>query len=141
MASTWEQLMASADQAYRQGDADTAQGHWLQAVNVAEQADDMKKAAMTLDRLADALVEQKKFEDAVPVFEMAVETKAGVYGPNSMELISSLSGLVDALHAQNKFDEALPEAKRLLEAYKTTFGEEHPGAAAISVSMATKYHE
>jgi tetratricopeptide (TPR) repeat protein len=58
-----------------------------------------------------------------------------------MELLSSLNGWVDSLFEQKKFDEALPVARRQLESYKTMFGEEHPGAAAIATNLASKYHE
>jgi tetratricopeptide (TPR) repeat protein len=141
MTITWEQLMASADEAYLKGDIDAARDQWLQAVRVAEEGDDLKKASNTLDRLAEALVQQRKYGDAASVFSMAVEVKSEVFGPSSMEMISTLSGLVDALHAQDKFEEALPFACQWLEAYKTAFGAEHPGAVLIATNMASKYHD
>jgi tetratricopeptide (TPR) repeat protein len=141
MSMTWDQYMASAEDAYRTGQHDQAQHMWLLAVNEAEQVSDYRKVIMTLDRFADALAQLNKFSDAENVLAMAIEVKTGLFGAEHSEVIGSLNSMVDALHAQKKYDDAVPVADKLLQAYRTVFGAEHPGVASIAVNMASVYHE
>jgi tetratricopeptide (TPR) repeat protein len=139
--NSWDQLMASAEEAYRAGDQLGAQKLWMQAVKEAEQANDMRRAGVSLDRMADALRQNEHYADAQFVLEMAVEVKTDVYGAEHFEVIGTLNNLVDTMHAQRRYDEALPMVRMLLRAYQVTFGVEHPGAAAIAVKMAHLYSE
>jgi len=141
MTMTWDQYMASAEDAYRTGQHDHAQHMWLLAVNEAEQAGDYRKVIMTLDRFSDALAQLGKWPDAETVLAMAIEVKTGLFGAEHSEVIGSLNSMVDALHAQKKYDDALPVAHKLLQAYRSVFGDEHPGVASIAINMASVYHE
>lgn len=141
MNYNWDQFMLSAEEAYQGGLPLKAQKLWILAVKEAEESQDMRRASMTLDRLAEALRQSGSFADAEGVLVMALEVKEGMYGPQHSEVIGSLNNLIDAMHAQDKYDEALAVIQRLLEAYERTFGADHPGVAAIASNMAAVYQE
>jgi tetratricopeptide (TPR) repeat protein len=141
MNYNWDQFMLSAEEAYHGGQPMKAQKLWILAVKEAEDSQDMRRASMTLDRLAEALRQAGSFADAEAVLIMALGVKEGMYGPQHSEVISSLNNLIDAMHAQHKFDEALDPVQRLIDAYERTFGADHPGVAAIASNMAAAYHE
>jgi tetratricopeptide (TPR) repeat protein len=96
---------------------------------------------MTLDRLAEALRQLGNFADAEFVLKLALEVKEELYGDKHSEVIGTLNNLVDALHAQEKLEEGVVVCRRLVDAYKSTFGETHPGVAMIASNLATVYHE
>jgi len=141
MTNNWDQHMASAEEAYHGGEPIKAQRHWILAVKEAEDVEDLRRASMSLDRLAEALRLSGNFQDAEGVLRMALEVKEGLYGQQHSEVIGSLNNLVDALHAQSKYDDALSFVDRLVDAYQITFGEAHPGVATIVINMATLYDD
>jgi serine/threonine-protein kinase len=138
---SWDQYMASAEDAFRGGETAAALKMWLLAVRLAEEEEDYRHASLSLDRLAEVSGQLGNHADAEAVLLMALEVKEQVYGAHHSEVISSLSNLVDALHAQGKYDDALEYVNRLVQAYQTTFGAEHPGVATIAANMSAIYHE
>jgi tetratricopeptide (TPR) repeat protein len=141
MNYNWDQFMDSAEEAYHGGLPIKAQKLWILAVKEAEEAQDLRRASLSLDRMAEALRQAGSFADAEAVLIMALEVKESMYGHKHSEVISSLNNLVDAMHAQNKYDEALAVVQRLIDAYELTFGADHPGVASIASNMAAAYHE
>lgn len=138
----WDRLRSAAEQATQQGDFAAAEAQWMAALEEADRFGPQDpRTSFTVDRLADILYRQQKYEEAEPLFKMSLEMRISIHGDRHLDVAASLNNLADMYVSQHRYDEAEPLQMRVLEMYESLFGQEHPGVALITTNLAITYHE
>lgn len=89
----------------------------------------------------DALIDARRFTDALPLAEQAVAIAAQIAGSESAEVASRRLKLAEVLSELNRFSEAASNEQQSLAIREKLLGPEHPDTAQAMVSLAGSLKE
>jgi tetratricopeptide (TPR) repeat protein len=140
-ADIWEDLRGSAEDASAIGDFPKSEDLWRQTVKVAQTfGEDDARYAYSLDRLADSLFQQRKYEQAERLFKRSYEIKVNTLGPAHISIAASINNLAKLYYFEGRYDLAEPLAREFVVMCQKLFGHEHPDVACGIHNLATLYH-
>ena len=93
------------------------------------------------DRLADAYVSLRQYDNAEYIYRRALVIRESVYGKVHADLIATIDGLAYACFGQQKYDEAEPLYRRLIDLWVFSVGNNHPMVAIALDKVAVFYNE
>jgi tetratricopeptide (TPR) repeat protein len=114
-----------------------ALGLWILACATSLAENDDPKA---LDQQVTQLIEQGKYQEAIPLAEKAVETARHVRGPKNPVTATCLNNLAELYRAMGEYAKAEPLLEEALRIRQKALGPEHPDVAASLNNLAEVYH-
>jgi tetratricopeptide (TPR) repeat protein len=92
--------------------------------------------AVLTAKLADLYVEQRKFNEAEPLYKRAIAILEKFFGPKDAEVASALAKIANLYTLQGKYIEAEKALWRALEIRQLAFGQDHVDVAECLDSLA-----
>jgi len=137
----WKQLNDQVKQLY-------AQGHYAEAIPIAEEAVRAAEAAFgpehphlatVLNNLAELYRAQGKYAEAEPLYQRALRIYEKALGPEHADVAAPLNNLALLYGTQGRYAEAEPLHQRALRIREKAFGPEDPDVAQSLYNLATLY--
>ena len=101
--------------------------------------DEDLRTAASLNSLASVYRNQKWYEEALDLYERALDVKLKVLGEEHPDVASTLNGMANVYQMQGRYEEALDLYERALDVELKVLGEEHPDVASTLNGMANVY--
>jgi len=106
-ASSWQKLTQQGQAAAATGDFKTAEMAYSNALDEARTSGKKDaELAMSLNNLGNLYCSEKKFDDAKPMFEEALNIVKALFGPNHSNVAAELNNLGNCYLGQNNFKES-----------------------------------
>ncbi len=127
----WQEHMAAATKAYKQGRYTEAEKSWQSAVKKAEEGfgPEDQRVFLSLRELVALYHVQGRITEAVPLAKRSLVIVEKIMGPEHPLVATSLNNLAALYQAQGKYAEAEPLYKRSLAIREKALGPEHPSVA------------
>ena len=127
MTSKWDSYRASAEKAMQMGRVDNAESYMYAALTEAEDfPKDDPRLLWTIERLAEILFRQQKYDQAEYMCKRAIETYEIYFGADHPDVGILTNNLAMLCHLQRKMDDAELLYKRALDMQTKTLGVNHP---------------
>jgi tetratricopeptide (TPR) repeat protein len=133
MMKSWESFKNSAEKAESMGKLEHAESYWYAALEQAEVEFSMTdpRTTATLERLAELLFRQSKYQPAVPVVIKTLEIFEESLGPNHPDVGVLCNNLAMLHHLQGSYDQAEELYKRAMGIQTKALGSNHPEVANL----------
>lgn len=96
-------------------------------------------AAYSLDKKAVELYNKRKFKDAIPYAEKALENLQNVFGTDCQLVIDNMAKLIMLYTGTYRFSEAEALIKKSLKISERLYGKDHPNTAITQNTLAAHY--
>ncbi|CAN5951447.1 unnamed protein product [Sphagnum jensenii] len=137
----WESVRKGAEDAFAKSDWANAEQLWRQALKVVEPfGESDARFAYSMEKLAECLLNMKRFNESEPLYLHSHALKLKILGPDHLSIAASLNNLSKLYYFQSKFDQAEPLARQFVEICEKNLGPEHPDVACGIHNLATLYH-
>ncbi len=118
------------------GDYPTAEGMLRECVDLDRQLGDDGNLAISLNNLATVLVDEEKYEDAIPIHEESLAIRRRVFGTPSVQVAIALGNYALALGGAGRYEDAEAAARAAVKSSLVVFGEDHPRTAVARMRLA-----
>jgi tetratricopeptide (TPR) repeat protein len=123
----WDSYRTSAEKAMQMGRLDNAESYMYAALTEAEDFErDDPRLLWTIERLAEILFRQQKYDQAEPMCRRAIETYEIHFGSDHPDVGILTNNLAMLCHLQKKMDDAELLYKKALDMQTKTLGVNHP---------------
>jgi tetratricopeptide (TPR) repeat protein len=149
-ATTADQALVQAGKLVQEIDQLKEQGHYAEAIPLAEQVLDLRRhvwganhpdVATSLNNLAYLYDAQGRYGEAEPLYQQALKIRQEALGANHPVVSTSLNNLAYLYYEQGRYSEAEPLFQQALKIRQEALGENHPDVASTLNNLAALYYE
>jgi hypothetical protein len=139
--AVWDGVRKLGDEAFNAGNWPHAERRWTEAVRLAEpMGEGDPRYAYSLEKLAEVLINLKRYEHAEPLMLRAHTLKLKILGPEHLSVAATLNSLSKLYYFQGKYEQAEPLARQFVRLCERSLGSEHADVACGMHNLATLYH-
>lgn len=139
--AVWDGVRKLGDEAFNAGNWPHAERRWTEAVRLAEpMGEGDPRYAYSLEKLAEVLINLKRYENAEPLMLRAHTLKLKILGPEHLSVAATLNSLSKLYYFQGKYEQAEPLARQFVRLCERSMGSEHADVACGLHNLATLYH-